>query len=187
MREIITLLEEKSRPQDIGIVELSYTDSDLNPVMSARTMEYHYGKLAHGYADRFNKDEGDREFNYAGAFLHNLFFPQFRKSRNNNRPNGPIGSMINAKFGSWEEFKQQFQKQAMTVQGSGWVYLARSGEIKIIPNHQVRDDILILVDWWEHAWALDYQSDKKQYLANIWKIFDWNVINARWGQAYRND
>jgi Fe-Mn family superoxide dismutase len=95
--------------------------------------------------------------------------------------------MINAKFGSWDKFKEEFQKQAMTVQGSGWVYLARSGDIKIIPNHQVRDDILILVDWWEHAWALDYQSDKKQYLANIWRIFDWNVINARWGQAYRND
>jgi superoxide dismutase len=54
--------------------------------------------------------------------------------------------MINAKFGSWEEFTAEFQKQAMTVQGSGWVYLARSGDIKIIPNHQVRDDILILVD-----------------------------------------
>ena len=112
MREIITLVEEKSRPQDIGIVALSYDDSDLNPVMSARTMEYHYGKLAHGYAERFNAREGDRDFNYAGAFLHNLFFPQFRKSRNNNRPNGPIGNMINAKFGSWEEFKQQFQNCA---------------------------------------------------------------------------
>ena len=125
MREIITLVEEKSRPQDIGIVPLAYGESDLNPVMSARTMEYHYGKLAHGYADRFNRREGDRDFNYAGAFLHNLFFPQFRPSRNNNRPNGPIGSMIDSKFGSWDDFKRQFQDQAMALQGSGWVYLAK--------------------------------------------------------------
>jgi len=56
------------------------------------------------------------------------------------------------------------------------------GEIKTIVNHEIRDDILILVDWWEHAWALDYQTDKKQYLENIWKIMNWSYINTRWGK-----
>jgi Fe-Mn family superoxide dismutase len=67
----------------------------------------------------------------------------------------------------------------MAVQGSGWVYLSTSGTIKTIPNHQVRTDICVLVDWWEHAWALDYQWDKERYLDNIWKIIDWNVCNER--------
>jgi superoxide dismutase len=53
------------------------------------------------------------------------------------------------------------------------------GDIKTIANHAVRTDICVLVDWWEHAWALDYQSDKEKYLDNIWKIIDWNVCNER--------
>ena len=51
--------------------------------------------------------------------------------------------------------------------------------IKTIPNHQVRTDICVLVDWWEHVWATDYQWDKERYLDNIWKIIDWDVCNER--------
>jgi Fe-Mn family superoxide dismutase len=69
----------------------------------------------------------------------------------------------------------------MGIQGSGWVYLAKNGEIKTIKNHQIKNDIVLLVDWWEHAWALDYQSDKKKYLENQWKIINWNVVSAKVG------
>ena len=71
----------------------------------------------------------------------------------------------------------------MAVQGSGWVYLARNGSIKTIKNHEVRMDIVLLIDWWEHAWALDYQADKKRYLMNQWTIINWNVISSRIGLA----
>ncbi len=67
----------------------------------------------------------------------------------------------------------------MKIQGSGWVYLSTGGTIKTIANHQVRTDICVLVDWWEHVWALDYQADKERYLDNIWKIIDWDVCNER--------
>ena len=67
----------------------------------------------------------------------------------------------------------------MKIQGSGWIYLSKSGKIKTIVNHEIRKDIFLLVDWWEHAWALDYQSDKAKYLENIWKIINWDVINSR--------
>jgi Fe-Mn family superoxide dismutase len=67
----------------------------------------------------------------------------------------------------------------MTIQGSGWIYMSRSGEIKIIKNHQIKKDIALLIDWWEHAWALDYQSDKKSYLENIWRIINWDIVNTR--------
>jgi Fe-Mn family superoxide dismutase len=70
----------------------------------------------------------------------------------------------------------------MKIQGSGWVYLSTGGDIKTIKNHAVRTDIALLVDWWEHAWALDYQSDKEKYLDNIWKIINWDVVNNRLGE-----
>ena len=73
IRDTITLLEAKSK-QDIDIVELSYSNDALAPIMSSDSMKLHYGKLAHAYAERFNSDEGDPDFNYAGAMLHNIFF-----------------------------------------------------------------------------------------------------------------
>lgn len=185
MRDLLTLLEEKSKPGDIEIVKLSYSLTSLYPVISGNSMRFHYGKLAHAYAEKFNKGEGDKQFNYAGAWLHNLYFTQFRIPRSNNKPNGPIGNLIRSKYKDWDNFKEKFKDEALTVQGSGWIYLARDGSIKKINNHQVRNDILILVDMWEHAYNQDYGSDKKRYLDNIWRIMDWNVLNTRWGQAYK--
>lgn len=183
MRELITLLEEKTT--DIEIVKLSYRESELVPVLSAGSIRFHYGNLAHAYADKFNKKIGDSRFNYAGAWLHNLFFTQFRAPRTNNKPNGPVGNLINSKFKNWDNFTETFADTALKLQGSGWVYLGRDGKIKVIHNHEVRSDILILVDMWEHSYNTDYGANKQKYLQNIWRIFDWNIINTRWGQAYK--
>ncbi len=79
----------------------------------------------------------------------------------------------------YEDFREEFKQTAMKIQGSGWVYLSTGGTIKTIANHAVRTDICVLVDWWEHVWALDYQADKERYLDNIWKIIDWDVCNER--------
>ena len=183
MREYLTLLEEKSKPLDIEIIPLNFTESEVSPVMSQDTLDLHYEKLAKGYAKRYNNNEGDKDFNYAGAFLHNTWFPQFREVRKNNLPNGPMLGFINKHFGSYDKFKSEFEETAMKIQGSGWAYLAHNGKIKTIKNHEVRDDILLLLDWWEHAWILDYGTDKKKYLKEQWKIINWNVINTRWGKS----
>jgi Fe-Mn family superoxide dismutase len=183
MRDIITLLEDKNKPQDIEIIPLNFEPKDVSPVLGSDTLELHYNKLAKGYATRYNNGEGDKEFNYAGAFLHNTLFPQFREVRNNNKPNGPMKGFIDRHFKGWDNFKDQFEIEAMKLQGSNWVYLAYNGSIKTIKNHEVRDDILLLVDWWEHAFLLDYGSDKKKYLNEQWKIINWNVINTRWGKS----
>jgi len=183
MRDIIQLLEDKSKPQDIEIIPLNFTPSEVEPVLSQDTLDLHYDKLAKGYAERYNKGEGDKDFNYAGAFLHNTLFPQFREVRNNNKPNGPMLGFINKHFSSYDDMKSKFEEEAMKIQGSGWVYLAYDGHVKTIKNHEVRNDILLLVDWWEHAWILDYGSDKKKYLKEQWKIINWNVINTRWGKS----
>lgn len=158
---------------------LPYSKEDLDPVMSKETIDYHYSKLASGYVERFNKGKGDPVFNQAGAFLHNLFFPQLREPTNNNKPFGASELLIKDKFGSFDKFKKAFAIEAMKVQGSGWVYLSTDGSIKIIPNHQVRRDIAMIIDWWEHAWALDYQADKSKYLDGMWSLINWHVVNDR--------
>ena len=76
MLQLIPLLEGKS--SDIAINPLKFTRADVKPVMSDDTLELHYNKLAKGYAKRYNDRIGDRDFNYAGVFLHNIWFDQFR-------------------------------------------------------------------------------------------------------------
>lgn len=181
MLAFIPLLEGK--PKDIEIYPLKFTRKDVKPVMSDDTLDLHYNKLAKGYAKRYNNKEGDRDFNYAGVFLHNIWFEQFRAARVINKPNGPIANFIEKHYGTYGEFQTKFEEIALKIQGSGWVYLSNQGDIKTIVNHEVRKDILLLVDWWEHAWILDYGSDKKEYLKQLWKIIDWNKISTRWGQS----
>ena len=179
LKALADLMEASTRPAKLETTPLPYGPGDLYPVMSKETIDYHYEHLAKGYARRYNADEGNKDFNRAGSFLHNKFFPQLRSAKGANRPKGAVAQLIEDQFKTYEDFKEEFKKVAMAIQGSGWVYLSTSGAIKTIPNHQVRTDICVLVDWWEHAWALDYQSDKEKYLDNIWKIIDWNVCNER--------
>lgn len=176
MRASDFLIESKEK---LELVDLPYSRSALAPTLSKANIDNHYGKLAKGYVDRYNKGEGDRTFNAAGAFLHNLFFPQLRAARTTNKPTGAIKTLIERKFGSFDKFKDEVAERAMKLQGSNWIYLSKTGTIKTIPNHQKRTDIALLIDWWEHSFVLDYGSNKKKYLDNIWKIIDWDVVNHR--------
>lgn len=178
IRNLINLVEAKSK-QDLVLEKLPYNRGALAPVMSKNTVDYHYGELAKGYVDRFNKGEGDPTFNEAGAYLHNIFFPQLMPPKNGNKPLGASKGLIDRKFGSFDKFKEEFKKEAMKIQGSGWIYLSRSGDIKTIKNHQKRTDIALLVDWWEHAYNKDYGANKAKYLDNLWRIIDWNKVNIR--------
>jgi len=185
LRNHINLIEASTRPAKLETTPLPYGIKDLAPVMSADTITYHYEQLAKGYAKRYNSDTGNsggtyvKDFNRAGNFLHNKFFPQLRAPKGANRPRGAVLALIEEKFKTYEDFKEAFKDAAMKIQGSGWAYLSTAGDIKTIANHAVRTDICVLVDWWEHAWALDYQADKERYLDNIWKIIDWDVCNQR--------
>jgi Fe-Mn family superoxide dismutase len=166
----------------LSLNRLPYKKTDLDPVMSEATLDYHYGKLAKAYVDRYNSGEGDPKFNKNGADLHNIFFPQLQAPRSGNKPVGNAADFIERNFKTFDAFKDQITERAMGIQGSGWVFLDRSGNIQTIANHSITgntDRIVLLIDWWEHAWALDYQSDKKKYLENFWRIVDWNVVNQR--------
>lgn len=176
MRASEFLTESKEK---LELTDLPYARSALAPVMSKATIDNHYGKLAKGYVDRYNKGEGDKTFNAAGAYLHNLFFPQLRAPRANNKPIGAVKNLIERKFKTIDKFKEEFALKAMKLQGSNWIYLSKTGTIKTIANHEKRTDIVLLIDWWEHAWSLDYGTNKKKYLTNIWKIINWDIVNQR--------
>ena len=179
IRQTINIVEASTVPAKLETTPLPYSPKDLEPVMSAATIEYHFEHLAKGYAKRYNSGEGDPKFNRAGSFLHNKFFPQLKAPKGANRPKGAVLELIESKFKTYEDFKIAFKEAAMKLQGSGWIYLSTSGTIKTIPNHQVRTDICLLLDMWEHAWALEYKWDKEKYIDSFWKIINWNVCSER--------
>jgi len=160
---------------------INYSRDELAPVLSKETLDYHYGKLAKGYVERYNKKEGNDAFNYGGAALHNLYFPQLQPPRSSNGPTGASLELINDKWKSFNKFKEEFTLEFMKAQGSNWLYMDSKGSIKVIHNHEYNKamDIMLIIDGWEHAWALDYQHDKQKYLDNAWRIIDWNVVNQR--------
>lgn len=176
IRNLINLVEAKAK-HELVLEKLPYNRSGLAPVMSQATVDYHYGELAKGYVDRYNKGEGDATFNEAGAFLHNIYFPQLMPPKSNNQPKGASLALINRKYGSFKDFKEEMKAEAMKIQGSGWIYMSRTGEIKTIKNHQIKNDIALLIDWWEHSYNLQYGSNKSKYFDSIWKIINWDKVN----------
>lgn len=178
MRDIIDLVEASNRPKTLEVVALPYASDALAPVLSEKNMNDHYGVLYKNYVKRFNEGQGDRDFNRAGAFLHERLFAQFCKPSPGSRPRNEIGDLIDRKFRTFDDFKDQFTETAMSIQGSGWCYLSTAGDIKVIRNHAVRTDIALICDMWEHQY-IDYGPDKEKYLNNFWRIIDWNVINQR--------
>ena len=176
MKNFLHFLEEKD---NLTLEPLPYKETDLKGVMSKETIDYHYHSLAAGYVKRYNEGKGDPKFNTAGAYLHNIFFPQLMPPVENNKPEGSSQALIDKEYGSFEKFQEEIKNIAMKIQGSGWVYMDTSGDIDSIKNHAVVPNIALLIDWWEHAWALDYQADKEKYLNNIWKIIDWKVVSDR--------
>ena len=168
----------EGKPSTLSIDPLPYGMDELSPAISKDTLEYHFNNLAKTYAKRYNAGEGDATFNEAGVFLHNILFKQYQEPSGSNKPTGKVLELIDKHHGTFDKFKEAFAKVAMSIQGSGWVYLAKDGSIKTIKNHEIKKDIVLLIDWWEHAWALDYQHDKKKYLENQWKIINWEKING---------
>ena len=113
--------------------------------------------------------------------LHNLFWSQLKKPIGSNLPTGAIKNLINDKHESYKTFQEHLVETATGIQGSGWVYLSKNGELKTTPNQSYKTDILMPIDMWEHSFT-DYipaKDAKKKYLLNMFKIIDWQVINNR--------
>lgn len=171
------ILLEKLKARDVEYIKLPVSQDSLEPVLSEDNIKLHYGVLYKNYVKKSLAGEG--EFFTAGARLHTLFFQQFQEPKSPNKPAGSSLDLINRHFGDYNTFKDKIIESALSIQGSGWVYLSVSGKIKTIDNHRQVDDIAMILDMWEHAFISDYGADKKKYLTELLKIINWNVVNER--------
>lgn len=187
------------------LTKLPYAPDALAPVISAETIGFHHGKHLQTYVNNLNallpgsgfedatleeivkKSEGGI-FNNAGQILnHNLYFTQFAAPKENNVPTGRIAEAIQAQFGSFEAFKEEFEKKGATLFGSGWVWLSADLEGKLVitqePNagNPLTKGLkpLLTFDVWEHAYYLDYQNRRPAHLAALWQIVNWEEVNNR--------
>ena len=156
-------------------LRIAFTDTE--PVLSAKNIEDHYTVLYKKYLDNA-VDDPTNEFAVAGALLHRLFFEQLIDPSMSS-PQGISKEIIDKNFNNFIAFKHMFIEEAMGIQGSGWTYMDTSGKIQTISNHKVVDDVAMIIDCWEHSYYSDYGPNKEDYLNNIWKLIDWDVVNAR--------
>lgn len=190
------------------LMVLPFSENALAPVISKETIAFHHGKHLLSYVNNLNslldgsplaelpleeivcKAEGT-VLNNAGQILnHELYFQQFAASKEDNRPMGSIAWAIDRDFGSFEAFKDEFQKKGATLFGSGWVWLSadREGKLVITQEANAANPVqrglkpLLTFDVWEHAYYLDYQNRRPDHLAALWQIINWEVVENRLAQ-----
>lgn len=183
--------------------ELPYALDALAPVMSADTLNYHYGKHLQTYLDNVNRMIEDTPFadmklkdmitkaqgalynNAAQAFNHIIFFKQLTPTPTTISP--LLTQALVARFGSVDAFKSEFSNAAVTLFGSGWVWLALDANnvLQIVPEPNAGNPItrnmrpLMCIDVWEHAYYLDYQNRRGDYIKNFWNLVNWDYIEKR--------
>ena len=187
------------------LIQLPYNSDALAPVISAETISFHYGKHLQAYVNNLNnllqgsgfeglsleeivtKSEGGI-FNNAGQILnHNMYFTQFKAPAKENVPTGKIADAINAQFGSFDAFKAEFEKKGATLFGSGWVWLSSDKDGKLVITQETNAgnpltkglNPLLTFDVWEHAYYIDFQNRRPDYLSSLWQIINWDEINNR--------
>ena len=187
------------------LMALPYAPEALEPVISAQTLNFHHGKHLAAYVNNLNTllpGSGMEELsleeivckatggiqNNAGQILnHELYFGQFAAPKQDNAPSGKMAEAIVRDFGSFEAFKEEFQKAGATLFGSGWVWLSadKDGKLVITQEANAANPIqkgltpLLTFDVWEHAYYLDYQNRRPDHLAALWQIVDWKVVEGR--------
>ena len=189
--------------------ELNYDYSALEPHISARIMELHHSKHHQAYVTGANaaleamekarsednfatlpKLQKDLAFNLGGHVNHSIFWKNLSPS--SSAPEGDLAAAITEYFGSFEAFKNHFSAAAIVIQGSGWAYLAWDalGNRMIIGqlydqqgNLAMGNIPLLMLDMWEHAFYLDYQNVKADYVKAFWNIINWEDVANRFGSV----
>lgn len=184
--------------------KLPYSPDALAPVISQETVEYHYGKHEKTYVDNLNRliegtsyeampleeivrtSEGALFNNASQTWNHIFYFFQFNPD-GKKAPEGELAKKIDETFGSLDEFKKKFEQAGAGLFGSGWVWLSEddSGNLFLTSTSNAGNPMtdglkpLLVADVWEHAYYLDYQNLRADYLHNLWNIIDWSVIETR--------
>ncbi|MCE9593849.1 MAG: superoxide dismutase [Planctomycetes bacterium] len=191
---------------------LPYADTALDPVISAKTLSFHYGKHHKAYVDNLNgllkdlpdlaalslddlikKVAGDTSkagvFNNAAQIWNHTFYWKSLSPKGGGKPTGKLLDKINTSFGDYDKFKEALATAAKTQFGSGWAWLVANGdklEIVKTPNAETPmtqgKKCLLTIDVWEHAYYLDYQNKRPDYItAVIEKLLNWEFAAANLG------
>jgi Fe-Mn family superoxide dismutase len=192
----------------ITLPDLPYDKSALEPYISFRTLDFHHGKHHKAYVDNTNKmiENTDLEgkdldtiikasaadpaqkglFNNAAQVWNHSFFWQCMKPGGGGKPDGKIAELIDKKWGSYEDFAAELKQAGISQFGSGWAWLALQGaelEITKTPNAENLSASglrpLLVVDVWEHAYYLDYQNRRPDFLQTFLDhLINWDFVNA---------
>ena len=189
-------------------IQLPYNINALEPVISARTIEFHHGKHLQAYVDNLTKLLPGSEyenmpleeivskapagpvFNNAGQILnHNLYLTQFAPAATvAAAPTGALAAQIAKQWGTLDAFKAEFEAKGTGLFGSGWVWLSaqEDGTLVITQEPNAGNPVtkglkpLLTFDVWEHAYYLDYQNRRAAHLSALWQIVNWPEIEARY-------
>lgn len=180
---------------------LPFARDALEPVISAETIDYHYGKHHQTYVNTLNKLIEGTEFaelplediirrasggifNNAAQTWNHSFYWNCLSPNGGGEPSGALADAINAGFGSFADFKQQFNQSAAGNFGSGWTWLVKNadGSLAIVNTSNAATPLtteqtpLLTIDVWEHAYYIDYRNARPQYLDAIWQKINWDFV-----------
>ena len=185
---------------------LPYDRDALAPTISAETLDYHYGKHHQTYVTNLNnlvpgteyensslediiKSADGGIFNNAAQVWNHTFYWNCLSPNGGGAPGGALAAAIDARFGSFDAFREAFNQSAATNFGSGWTWLVKTadGGVDIVNTsnaaNPMRDDLtpLMTIDVWEHAYYIDYRNARPKYLEEIWSIVNWDFVAANFG------
>lgn len=180
---------------------LPYEKNALEPTISAETLEYHYGKHHQTYVTKLNdgikgtdfegmslediiKKSSGGIFNNAAQVWNHTFYWNCLSPSGGGEPSGALAEAINAKFGSFDKFKSEFETAAAGNFGSGWTWLVKNadGSVEIHNTSNAGTPMtegktaLLTVDVWEHAYYIDYRNARPKYLESIWAKINWDFV-----------
>ncbi|MEI6898726.1 MAG: superoxide dismutase [Bacteroidota bacterium] len=183
---------------------LPYEINALEPFISQRTIEFHYGKHHQAYVNNLNKlivgtpfENADLEkivresaggiFNNGAQVWNHTFYWNCMKPQGGGEPSGALNDAILKNFGSFAEFKEKFSNAAATLFGSGWAWLVKKedGTLEITQESNAGNPLrtgaapLLTCDVWEHAYYLDKQNLRPNYIADFWQLVDWSAVAGR--------
>jgi Fe-Mn family superoxide dismutase len=184
---------------------LPYEKNALEPVISAETIDFHYGKHHQAYVTNLNnlipgtefenmslediimKSSGG-VFNNAAQVWNHTFYWSCLSPNGGGAPTGALADAINAQFGSVDAFKEAFNKSAVTNFGSGWTWLVKNadGSLEIFNTSNAGTPMtsgkkaLLTIDVWEHAYYIDYRNARPKYLETIWGKVNWEFVAANY-------
>ncbi|MFZ8932635.1 MAG: superoxide dismutase [Bacteriovoracaceae bacterium] len=182
--------------------ELPWAKDALAPTISEETINYHYGKHHNAYVTKLNtgikgtefaemslediiKKSSGGLFNNAAQVWNHTFYWNCLSPNGGGEPTGNVADAINAKWGSFDKFKEEFSNSAATNFGSGWTWLVKNsnGELEIVNTDDAgcpltEDKTAVLtIDVWEHAYYIDYRNARPDYIAAFWKLVNWDFAN----------